>query len=100
MVLMVLGGGILLIALYLACEMWLLVWEQRTPSPLERVLVRARARTGRLRYRQFARDIRRAEQTCPVCPALAACREWLAGGEGRAVHGFCPNAELVERVTR
>jgi len=100
MVLIVLGSAILIVAAYLACETWLLVWEQRMPSPLVRTLLRAGAKPERLSDPQLARDVKHAELRCPVCPAIAACREWLAGGSGRAPHAFCPNAELVERVTR
>jgi hypothetical protein len=70
------------------------------PSPLARTLQRAGVKPEVLRDAQLARDIKRAEHTCPVCPAIAACREWLAGGSGRALRSFCPHAGLVERVTR
>ena len=100
MVLIVLGAGILIVGAYLACETWLLVWEQRMPSPLARTLLLAGGKPERLSDPQLARDINRAEHTCAMCPAIAACREWLAGGSGRALHGFCPHAELVERATR
>jgi hypothetical protein len=80
-------------------ENWLRVWEQRVPSPFARTLYRAGADPQRLAAPAAACEIALAEQSCPTCPAIGACRAWLESGSVTSTRSFCPNAALVERLT-
>lgn len=99
-VVVVIGAVVSVLAAYLALETWLLAWQQRLPSPLARTLYAAGADPLRLATRRAARQIARAEQRCRTCSAAGACREWLESGTPTAYRSFCPNASLVERLTR
>jgi hypothetical protein len=97
--LVALGGGALLGAFFVV-ETWFRVWEQRVPSPFVRALCRAGADLQRLASPALRHQMALAEQRCPTCPAIGACREWLESGSRTAYLGFCPNAALVERLAR
>jgi len=99
LVLVALGAAFLLGA-YFFFETWLRVWEQQEPSPLARTLCRTDADPERLALPHVAREIALAERRCPTCPATGACREWLECATPSGSRGFCPNAALVERLTR
>lgn len=95
-----LGGMVLLVAAYYVLETWLRAWEQQVPSPLVRTLYRVGADPERLAQPEARRQIAAAERSCPACTATGACREWLESGSRSADRSFCPNAVLVERLTR
>jgi hypothetical protein len=97
LVIVVLGGGALLGAFFVV-ETWFRVWEQRAPSPFFRTLYRAGADPQRLAQAGLAREMALAEQCCPTCAAIGACREWLESGSLETYRSFCPNAALVERL--
>jgi len=97
LVIVALGGGALLGAFFLV-ETWFRVWEQRVPSPFFRTLYRTGADPRRLASPVLAREMALAEQRCPTCPAIGACREWLESGSLDSYRSFCPNAALVERL--
>lgn len=98
--LVLLGTFVFLLAVWLVAETWFLAWERRLPSPLARALYAAGADPVRLATRRAAMQIARAEQRCTTCPATGACREWLESGPITQYRSFCPNAALVERLTR
>jgi hypothetical protein len=95
-----LGGMVLLVAAYYVLETWLRAWEQQVPSPLVRTLYRVGADPERLARPEARRLIAAAERSCPACTATGACREWLESGSRTAYRSFCPNATLVEHLTR
>jgi hypothetical protein len=95
-----LGGMLLLVAAYYVLETWLRAWEQQVPSPLVRTLYRVGADPERLARPGARRMIALAERSCPACTATGACREWLESGSRTAYRSFCPNARLVEHLTR
>ena len=92
-------GSSVLRALYFLFETCMRAWEQRLPSPLTRTLYRAGADPHLLAAPAAAREIALAEQSCPTCTAIAACRQWLESGPLTGDRSFCPNAALVERLT-
>jgi hypothetical protein len=94
------GVILFLIAGYFAYGTWMRVSAQRVPSPLMRTLYRVGADPGRLAQPRTRREIALAERGCPDCAATGACREWLESGSSAAYRSFCPNAALVERLTR
>ena len=99
-VVMALGGIVFVVAAYCALETWLRAWEQQVPSPLVRMLYRIGANPERLAKPEVRRVIALAERICPACTATGACRESLESGSRMAYRSFCPNARLVERLTR
>ncbi|HSA91276.1 MAG TPA: DUF6455 family protein [Burkholderiales bacterium] len=95
-----LGGLVFLVAAYYVLETWLRAWEQQLPSPLVRTLHRVGADPERLARPGARHLIALAERSCPACAATGACREWLESGSPTAYRSFCPNAALVEHLTR
>jgi Family of unknown function (DUF6455) len=95
-----LGGTVFFVAAYYVLETWLRAWEQQVPSPLVRTLYRVGVNSERLANPDGRQEITLAERSCPVCNATGACREWLESGSATAYRSFCPNAALVERLTR
>lgn len=95
-----LGGVVLLVAVYYVLETWLRAWEQQVPSPFVRTLYRVGADPGRLARPGARHLIALAERSCPDCAATGACRQWLESGSPTASRSFCPNAALVEHLTR
>jgi hypothetical protein len=94
------GVILFLIAGYFAYGTWMRVSGQRVPSPLVRTLYRVGVNPERLANPDARQEIALAERSCPACSATGACREWLESGSNTAYRSFCPNAALVERLTR
>jgi hypothetical protein len=94
------GGAVLIFAVYLVLDTWFVAWEQQVPSPLERALYRVGADPVRLAARRVAVEIARAQERCASCPATGACREWLESGTPDTYRSFCPNAALIDRLRR
>ena len=94
------GIAVFVVAAYYALETWLRAWEQQVPSPLMRTLYRVGVYPERLGEPEVRRAIANAERSCAMCTATGACREWLESGSNAAYRTFCPNAALIERITR
>jgi hypothetical protein len=94
------GGAGFVVVAYCALETWLRAWEKQVPSPLVRTLYRVGIYPERLGEPEVRRAITNAERSCATCAATRACREWLESGTRTAYRSFCPNAALVERLTR
>jgi hypothetical protein len=47
-----------------------------------------------------SRGLAYALRRCTLCPSVDACHEWLDSGSREGLERFCPNASLIERLTR
>lgn len=79
------------------------LWRlRREPAPAElgAMLARHGIDWGRLAAAGALNEFSRAVGRCASCCTRAECRAWLQSGSVQGYAAFCPNAALVERLTR
>lgn len=90
-------AGVLALAGAVAYRLWRSAMRGE-PLLLHRMLARSGLSLEASRDPDLVAQTGAAVRRCMMCADRAACLRWLEDEDGGPVAGFCPNAELMDRM--